>query len=221
MNDREIKEFERRNDGKTVEHKHIDTSDILDYKVLTDDVGYTYIQGYANTKGKPDAYGDVPTNFDGKDVYDLSRYKQNPTVFIDHMTSTAKVAGKMLKIVEDEKGLFFKAQLMKNPIALDVAHAIEAYKEGFARGISIGGLWYFDDPENPKHLTRAYIHEISLVGVGADSRALVEKQIEPSEDGEAETPVKQLAAMIGEFRETKDSKIVGRIAKSIENNLKG
>ena len=76
---------------------------------------------------------------------------------------------------------------MKNPIALDVAHAIEAYKEGFARGISIGGLWYFDDPENPKHLTRAYIHEISLVGVGADSRALVEKQIEPSEDGEAET----------------------------------
>ena len=150
------------------------TFEITDMKSDEDNDTVT-ISGYANTKGTPDAYGHIPTSMNGEPVYDLSRYKRNPVLLVDHYNSSAYIAGKMVEIVEDDKGLRFIAQLMKNPQNPVVAHAIEAYKQKLGRGISIGGIWEFGDKKNPMHLTKARIHEISLVPVGADERALTKQ----------------------------------------------
>jgi hypothetical protein len=70
--------------------------------------------------------------------------------------------------------LFFKVLLknIEDCFRPEVKEAIRNYQLGFARALSIGGKWFFDDPKNPKNLTRAYLYEISGVGVGADEDAL-------------------------------------------------
>lgn len=133
-----------------------------------------YLSGYANTKNKADAYGDIPTNFKDQPVYELTRFLQNPVLLINHDNSVDSIAGRFVEIGEDETGLKFKALLMSNPQTDKVKHAIEAYKQGFGVALSIGGKWVFEDPENPQNLTKAIIHEISLVAVGADGNALTD-----------------------------------------------
>ena len=133
-----------------------------------------YLTGYANNKGIEDAYGDIPTNFNDQPVYNLSRYQKNPVLLVDHNNSSSHIAGSMVSISEDDKGLKFKAKFMNNPINPLVAHTIQAFKEGHGRALSIGGHWHHQDEDNPKHLTKADIHEISLVGVGADGEALTD-----------------------------------------------
>jgi HK97 family phage prohead protease len=165
-------------------------------KVDQDDSTF-FLSGYANTKNKADAYGDIPTNFKDKPVYNLKRYKSNPVLLVDHINSASHIAGKMIMLEEDDHGLKFQAELRKpedvhNPMVKD---AISAYMTGFGKGLSIGGKWHFQDRENPKHLTRADLHEVSLVGVGADQNALT-KNIE--EDKACEQ--KSLEMLIGEYR---------------------
>lgn len=139
-------------------------------------------EGYANTKNKPDSYGDIPTNFKNQPVYDLSRMKSNPVMLLDHQNSAGQILGKFIHLEEDSSGLFFKNQFrplaqVHNPVVKD---AISAFTNGFARALSIGGRWFFEDEENPKHLTKAVIHEISGVAVGADSSALFRSQPKPA-----------------------------------------
>ena len=133
-----------------------------------------YITGIANNKNIVDAYGDIPK---GDDVYDLKRYKKNPVVLVDHTNSVGNIAGKMVKIKETDKGLEFKMRLMDNPQTDIAKHAIEAFKSGFGNALSIGGIWEYGDT-NEKNgtrvLTKALIHEISLVGIGADGSALTD-----------------------------------------------
>lgn len=149
---------------------------IKDLETEQTEEGY-YIQGYANTKNTPDAYGDIPTNYEGKPVYDLSRFKKNPVFLADHEVSVGNIIGVFTELKEDEKGLWFKAKLMESPQTDIAKHAIEAIKQGFSRALSIGGKWFFEDPNNPTHLTKAYIHEISAVAVGADGNALSTQDI--------------------------------------------
>lgn len=149
--------------------------EILEYKSEQTADGF-YVTGYANTKGNEDAYGDIPTNYKGRPVYDLSRFKKNPVALVDHENSVGNIFGIFVigqgATEEDAKGLKIKLRLMDNP-ATDIAkHAVEAYKSGFARAFSICGLWLYEDKENPKHLTKAIIHEISGVAIGADGQAL-------------------------------------------------
>jgi HK97 family phage prohead protease len=133
-----------------------------------------YITGIANNKGIVDAYGDIPQ---GDNVYDLKRYKKNPVVLVDHTNSVGNIAGKMVKIKETEKGLEFKMRLMDNPQTDIAKHAVEAFKSGFGNALSIGGVWEYGETNEKKGtriLTKALIHEISLVGIGADSHALTD-----------------------------------------------
>ena len=146
--------------------------EIEEFDVKSED-GKFYITGYANNKNKEDRYGDIPK---GDNVYDLKMYKKNPVVFVDHINSATMIVGNMVKIKEDDKGLAFKLLLrniddVHNP---QVKDAISAYKTGFGRALSIGGRWLFEDANNPKFLTKAIIHEISIVGVGADGLALTD-----------------------------------------------
>lgn len=155
-----------------------------DLKVETSEGGAIFISGYVNNKNIPDAYGDIPTSIDGKNVYDLGRYNLNPVLLIDHECETASIAGKAVEIREDEIGLFVKFQLMLNPKSEDVAHAIQAVIEGLLKAFSIGGRWYFDDEQNRALLTRAYIHEISLVAIGADQYALISEVASKSDESQ-------------------------------------
>jgi HK97 family phage prohead protease len=190
--------------------------EIADFKVSVEDEG-TYITGYANTKGKPDSYGDIPYNLKGKPVYDLKRFKSNPVMLADHTNSVGNIVGNFVKIDEDDKGLYFKAKLMDNPQTDIAKHAIEALRQGYARAFSIGGIWLYEDSKNPKHLTTAIIHEISVVGVGADGNALSEvpkvKKVDTENDVNQET-VEKLSKRYGA---DKVNKILTKI-KEIKDN---
>lgn len=146
-----------------------------------EDSGKFYLSGYANTKDKPDSYGDIPTNYNGQPVYDLSRFEKNPCFFINHETCTDAIAGNVVEWIEDNIGLYVKVLLMDlaDCYSDEVKHSISAAMKGFLRAVSIGGRWFFDDPRNTNHLTRAYIYEISLVGVPADEDAVLTSVSKP------------------------------------------
>jgi len=135
--------------------------------------GLVYIEGYANTKNLADRYGDVPTVLKTKRnfVYELSEFKKNPVLLIDHVNQLDHLAGSVTEIFEDEKGLYFKA-LFSASNHPTVAHARQLYKEGHAKGISIAGRFHYEVPSNPSLLTLAEIYEISLVAIPADPRSL-------------------------------------------------
>jgi hypothetical protein len=135
--------------------------------------GDIYLTGYANTKGIADRYGDVPTIYKEKRdfVYELTEFKKNPVMLIDHKNSVENIAGSFEDIFEDDNGLFFKAKFSKSDYPL-IKHTRQVYLEGHAKALSIGGQWFFEDEKNPHNLTLAKIFEISLVAVPADPNAL-------------------------------------------------
>lgn len=175
-----------------------------------------YITGYANTKNHADAYGDVPTNFNGQPVYDVSRFLQNPVLLINHENAVESIAGRFVELEEDQIGLKFKALLMSNAKTEEVQHAIEAYKQGFGVALSIGGQWFFEDTEQPKHLTKAIIHEISLVAVGADPLALTQGERAKTIPDGTNPKGKELLESIKAYRANPN---VGNLL-SVEENLK-
>jgi len=162
---------------------------------ITENDGLVYIQGYANTKNQPDRYGDIPAVYTKKRdyVYELKNFAKNPVLLIDHVNRLDHLAGSVVNIREEEKGLYFKAlfSTSNHPV---VAHARHIYKEGHAKGISIAGRFHYEDPKNPNFLTLADIYEISLVAIPADPDSLataVEKSLkELDEAGD----IKKIAA---------------------------
>jgi hypothetical protein len=54
--------------------------------------------------------------------------------------------------------------------------------------VSIGGIWLYEDMENPAHLTLAKIFGISLVAIPADTYATFEQVKKDEVVKEAETP---------------------------------
>jgi HK97 family phage prohead protease len=140
---------------------------------ITEENGLVYLEGYANTKNKADRYGDIPAVYNGKRgyVYELTQFKKNPVLLIDHVNRLDHLAGSVIEAKEDEKGLYFKA-LFSASQHPTVAHARKIYQEGHAKGISIAGRFHYEDSANPDKLTLAEIYEISLVAVPADPDSL-------------------------------------------------
>lgn len=207
--------------SKNEDHKVIE---ITDFKSEKTEDGH-YITGYANTKGKADAYGDIPTSLNGKPVYDLSKFKRNPVALVDHQNSVGNIFGSFIigpgATEEDEKGLKIKLRLMDNPQTDVAKHAVEAYKSGFARAFSIGGRWLFENKDNPAHLTKAIISEISGVAIGADSYAL-SRAAKPKMDSkmtEAEKTRNVIAELVGAYRKTNDAAILNTI-KILKEGIK-
>lgn len=155
--------------------------EIADFKAEETD-GKVVISGYANTKGVADRYGDIPTPYGRSYVYELGEYLKNPIVLLDHEAEVKKIAGKCIEIYENEKGLFFRAELSNSDLP-EVKHARTLIQENILKTVSIGGIWLFEDIENPNHLTLAKIYEISLVAIPADPYATFEqdKSAEPKE----------------------------------------
>lgn len=147
--------------------------------------GLVYIEGYANTKNLADRYGDIPTVLKSKRnfVYELTEFKKNPVLLIDHVNQLDHLAGSVTEIFEDEKGLYFKA-LFSASNHPTIAHARQLYKEGHAKGISIAGRFHYEVASNPNLLTLAEIYEISLVAIPADPRSLAAPIKDNDEDAE-------------------------------------
>ncbi len=180
---------------------------ITDYKSEVKD-GVLYIEGYANTKDVSDRYGDIPTVFPSLRgyVYELTEFRKNPVMLINHENKVENIAGSFISLVEDAVGLRFKAAFSKSDLPL-VAHARTVYAEGHGKALSIAGRWFFENKDNPNHLTYADIFEISLVGVGADPNALgsVVNQPEPKFQVDLGPFVKALDELIkrvGDMNET-------------------
>lgn len=158
---------------------------LVDFKAEQKD-GKVIISGYANTKGVADRYGDIPTPFGRSYVYELQEYLRNPVVLLDHNAEVKNLAGKCNEIREDEKGLFFKAEITESTLPI-MEHVRTLIREDILKTVSIGGIWTYEDMDNPAHLTLAKIFEISLVTIPADTYATFTqvkddtKQAEPAE----------------------------------------
>lgn len=143
--------------------------ELSDFKAVEDN-GLVKISGYANNKYIADRYGDIPTPFNRSFVYELEEYRRNPVLLLDHEAEVKKLCGTVTEIREDEKGLYFEAVLSTSDLP-EVKHARTLIKEGMLKTVSIGGIWLYEDMENPSHLTLAKIFEISLVAIPADTYA--------------------------------------------------
>jgi len=191
--------------------------------------GAVYLEGYANTKGQADRYGDIPAVYKGKRdyVYDLKEYLKNPVLLVDHVNAIDHVAGSMSEIREDTRGLYFKARFSTSDYPV-VEHARKIYTEGHAKGISIAGKFHYENPDAPNQLTLAEIYEISLVAVPADPDALAEavqkalKQLGDTKtdgghmEGQTDkTPATapDITAPLGELRKTLEARLDDCITK--------
>lgn len=152
---------------------------ISDFKAAETD-GKLVISGYANNKYIADSYGDVPTPFNRDYVYELKRYLKNPVILLNHETNTNNLIGKCTEIYEDERGLFFRAELSASEFA-PIKHAKTLIKEGILKTLSIGGRWHYEDASDLNKLTLAEIYEISLVAIPADENATLQTVQEVNE----------------------------------------
>lgn len=143
--------------------------------------GVLRISGYANNKHIADRYGDIPTEYNRSYVYELEEYRRNPVLLMDHDHDVSHMVGSVTNIFEDEKGLYFEAEISNSDLPI-IKHARQLIKEGHLKTVSIGGVWLYEDLQNPSHLTLAKIFEISLVAVPADTYAVFEpkKPAEPA-----------------------------------------
>ena len=142
---------------------------LADFKAVEEN-GVVKISGYANNKNIADRYGDIPTPFNRSFVYELEEYRRNPVLLLDHEAEVKKLCGTVTEIREDERGLYFEATLSNSDLP-EVKHARTLIQEGMLKTVSIGGIWLYEDIENPAHLTLAKIFEISLVAIPADTYA--------------------------------------------------
>lgn len=133
--------------------------------------GVLRISGYANNKHIADRYGDIPTEYNRSYVYELEEYRRNPVLLMDHDQDIAHMVGSVTNIFEDEKGLYFEAEISNSDLP-EIKHARQLIKEGHLKTVSIAGIWLYEDLQNPSHLTLAKIFEISLVAVPADTYAV-------------------------------------------------
>jgi len=192
----------------TKENPFVKTFDISDLKIAEEN-GLVVIRGYANTKNKADRYGDIPTVFPSlrNYVYELSEFKKNPVMLLDHRNEVSHIAGSFKEIEEDEIGLRVKA-VFSNSELPEIKHARTVYLEGHAKAFSIAGQWFYEDKDNPTHLTYAKIYHISPVGVGADPDALgfadIEniKNINDNNNDKDENDLESVKSILNDISET-------------------
>ena len=180
--------------------------ELSDFKAVEEN-GVVKISGYANNKNIADRYGDIRTPFNRSFVYELEEYRRNPVLLLDHEAEVKKLCGTVTEIYEDERGLYFEATLSTSDLP-EVKHARTLIKEGYLKTVSIGGIWLYEDMENPSHLTLAKIFEISLVAIPADTYATFTevKSEKQSEQVEVKTDYSALEKKLTVFNLTQKLK---------------
>lgn len=144
--------------------------DIIDIKGANYEGVYSF-EGYASIKGNTDSHGEIVSSI-VESVYNLERYKKNPILYCDHEYNVKNIIGHIVEIKEDEKGLYFKAELMIEPQSEEAKQAIALIKQGILRGVSIGGIWHYD-AKDLSTIVRADIFEISIVGIPSNPETMI------------------------------------------------
>lgn len=106
----------------------------------------------------------------------------NPVLLLDHNQHTSSVIGKVVKLEETSKGLYFEAKLTNDPAFDSLRYRV---KEGLINSVSVSGRWSYDGPAI-KLVTDLY--EISLVAVPCNPNALVSAKQFESDNIEVEKP---------------------------------
>lgn len=156
------------------------TFELKEFKAVETNDGALEISGYANTKYVADRYGDVPTEYNRDFVYDLTEFKKNPIMLLNHDNDVKSVAGSYVEFREDEKGLFVRGVFTKSNLPV-MEHVRTLIKEGHLKTFSIAGQFLYENPDNYNLLTLAKIYEISIVAVPADPNAT----FRPTNEGKA------------------------------------
>lgn len=107
----------------------------------------------------------------------------NPVLLLNHDPEIQSIVGKVVKLEETDKGLYFEALITQDPAFESVRFRV---KEGFINSVSVSGRWNYDGLAIPE-VTDLY--EISLVAVPCNAGALVgAKSFEKNDIVEKEKP---------------------------------
>lgn len=113
------------------------------------------------------------------DGMDLTYFKKNPTVFLQHATwEIGAGAGKVTDLwigldSSGNKALFFKATLDNEDPNVKLIYS--KLKKGISRGVSIGfrAKEYHENEHGGYNVTKSELTEISLVNIGANQESFV------------------------------------------------
>jgi HK97 family phage prohead protease len=142
----------------------------FEYKTIQDkeDDEFFYFEGYLSTYGNVDWYDDVVE----KGAFDESLKSIKPQLLWMH--NHYDMIGVWEEIKSDDKGLFVKGKLPKEDTLVS-GRVIPQMKVGAVKSMSIG-FWVDEaewDDDNVRHIKRATLVEGSLVGMPANSEAVV------------------------------------------------
>lgn len=132
------------------------------------------IEGYGSVFGVKDAYSDIV--MPGAFAASLSAHKDAgtmPAMLWQH--NTDEPIGVWTEMVEDEKGLRVRGQIVMETERGKAAHAL--LKRGALRGLSIGFVakqWTYDRDTEIRSVTEIDLWEVSLVTFPANGKATVE-----------------------------------------------
>lgn len=127
------------------------------------------IEGFASTfvsTTPKDRGGDyiLPGAFDAT----IPEFMTNPVILTDHENEVDAIAGSWEKVGVTAQGLAVRGRISNAPGMCDVRYKLV---EGHLKGVSIGGIWYYEDDGRGIHT--ADLYEISLVAVPMNPDALV------------------------------------------------
>ena len=148
-----------------------------EFKIIEENDGTGYVEGYASVFGVVDSYDEVVE----KGAFSKTIKERVPASrvkFVDFHNSfrdSDSILGVIVEAEEDEYGLWFKARLSAVQRAQDVRTKI---KEGILDALSIGYSVINDrietvDEKQRRYLTEVKLYEISIVSFGACEPAVV------------------------------------------------
>lgn len=136
---------------------------IVDYQDVT-------IRGYLSTFNnitEADREGDYVER--GAFKQTIGRFMKNPVLLVNHQISVASLAGRFVTMFEDEKGLYFEAELSNSPADFMRDTRFKVV-EGALRTCSMGGLFHYK--EDGRGIFKVDLWEGSLTPVPANPDAV-------------------------------------------------
>lgn len=136
---------------------------IVDYRdVMIEGYASTFVGTTASDRG-----GDYiqPGAFDGT----IGEFMKNPVILTNHYNEVHHLAGSWSKVGINDRGLAVQGIISNAP---DVIGTRFKLVEGHLKGLSIGGIWYYNNDDH-RGIEEADLFEISLVAVPMNPDALV------------------------------------------------
>ncbi|GBR74535.1 peptidase U35 phage prohead [Candidatus Termititenax aidoneus] len=179
---------------------------------------YAYASVFGSAQNK-NTYGLYIAPHNGQRVFNLERHKANPVMLADHIMQLDHIMGTFIypDTKEDTHGLAVKFIFMDKPQTDGMKHAIEAFRSGHARTLSINGIATFGDPDDENHITAFDVWEISGVAVPADNKA-IDTTVPIAHAASPNAEADRLKALREKYGAAVVDEIMGKIKKLKEQN---